>query len=386
MCYVHNVVNKASGANIPRAYASVLERKLGEVLLKLLSPSWLRGWSVEPASKTDRRWDLKASGAVPAGGRAVLCVECKGFNFQPSQFPILLDRICEGGRNVVATSKVLAMPRVSPRMAALCQQHGWSWFDLAGNCRLEIPGVLLIERSGNEPVKPERRSGANLSTAEAGLVVRALLAPENAGRRWTQREMVTHFDSVEPPVLAPSLALVNKVVQHLREQAFVEQLPNRGFRVREYEGLLQAWREVYRFDRHARQRYFTLLQGHRLQEKLRSLDPQGHGLLAYAAFSAADIQAPAVRQPRTWLYMNPALESEFQSVLEAKPVDSGENLVVLIADDGGVFYRMDVGNSRLACTNSVQTYVDCAHSGGRGAEAAEAVLQQRLKPAWIASR
>ena len=84
--------------------------------------------------------------------------------------------------------------------------------------------------------------------------------------------------------------------------------------------------------------------------------------------------------------MNPALESEFQSVLEAKPVDSGENLVVLIADDGGVFYRMDVGNSRLACTNSVQTYVDCAHSGGRGAEAAEAVLQQRLKPAWIASR
>jgi hypothetical protein len=271
-------------------------------------------------------------------------------------------------------------------MAALCQQHGWSWFDLAGNCRVEIPGVLLIERSGNEPVKVQPRSGANLSTAEAGLVVRALLAPENAGRRWTQREMAAHFENLEARVPSPSLALVNKVVQHLRDQAFVEQLPNRGFRVRDYQGLLQAWRDAYRFHRHTRHRYFTLLQGRPLQEKLRSLDPDGQALLAYAAFSAADIQAPAVRQSRTWLYINPALESEFQSAVEAKPVDSGENLIVLIADDGGVFYRMDAGSNRLACTNVVQTYVDCAHSGGRGKEAADAILQQRLKPAWSAAQ
>ena len=379
-------MNKQHSVNERPVYASALERDLREVLLRLLkTPSWLQGWSVEPVAIAERHWDLRASGPLPAGNMGLLCVECKSLNFQPGQFPTLLERSCEGEGNVVATSKVLAMPRVSPRMAALCQQYGWSWFDLAGNCRLEIPGALLIERTGNEPVKPERRSGANLSTAEAGLVVRALLAPENAGQRWTQREMVAHFDEVEAPVQAPSLALVNKVVQHLREQAFVEQLPNRGFRVRDHQGLLQAWRQAYRFNRHTRQRYFTLLQGHRLQEKLRSLNPQRHAQLAYAAFSAADIQAPAVRQPRTWLYMNPALESEFQAALEAKPVDSGENLVVLIPDDGGVFYRTDTGINRLACTNAVQTYVDCAHSGGRGEEAAEAILQQRLNPAWSAS-
>lgn len=271
-------------------------------------------------------------------------------------------------------------------MAALCQQHGWSWFDLAGNCRVEIPGVLFIERSGNEPVKAQPRSGANLSTAEAGLVVRALLAPENAGRRWTQRGMAAHFEDLEVAVRSPSLALVNKVVQHLRDQAFVAQLPNRGFRVRDYQGLLQAWRAAYRFNRHIRQRYFTLLQGPPLHEKLRLLSTDGQALIAYAAFSAADIQAAAVRQPRTWLYMNPALEPEFQSAIQAKPVDSGENLIVLISDDGGVFYRMEAGSKRLACTNAVQTYVDCAHSGGRGEEAADAILRQRLKPAWSAAQ
>jgi hypothetical protein len=213
-------------------------------------------------------------------------------------------------------------------------------------------------------------------------VVRALLAPENASRRWTQREIVAHFADLTPRVPAPSLALVNKVVQHLRDQAFLGQLPNRGFHVLDWEGLLQAWRAAYRFDRHSRRPYFTLLQGHALQDRLQALDPEGQGRLAYAAFSAAGLQAPAVRQARTWLYLEPNVEQEFRSAIDAKPVDSGENLIVLIPNDAGVFYRVESGSKRLACTNAVQTYVDLAHAGGRGEEAAEAILQQRLKPAW----
>jgi hypothetical protein len=366
-------------------YASALERDLAHVLRGLLSGiSWLKGWSAEPAESARHDWDLRASGPVPGGGKAVLWVECKNTNFQPSQFSTIVDRPCSAGKNVTC-AKVLAMPRVSPRMAALCLGRNWSWYDLAGNCRLEIPGVLLIERSGNEPVKVVPRSGANLSTPEAGGVVRALLAPENAGRRWTQRDLVAHFADVSPRVPAPSLALVNKVVQHLREQAFLEQLPTPGFRVRDYEGLLQAWRAAYRFDRHTRRRYFTLLQGRALRDRIRALDPDGHGRLAYAAFSAADIQAPSVRQARTWLYVDPNTEQEFQSTVEAKLVDSGENLVVLTPSDAGVFYRVEAGSNRLACTNAVQTYVDLVHAAGRGEEAAEAILHQRLKPAWSAA-
>ncbi len=70
--------------------------------------------------------------------------------------------------------------------------------------------------------------------------------------------------------------------------------------------------------------------------------------------------------------------------LDAKEVDSGENLIVLTPADEGVFYRMDSANHRLACTNALQTYVDVYHAGGRGEEAAEALLQQRLKPEWRA--
>ena len=92
-----------------------------------------------------------------------------------------------------------------------------------------------------------------------------------------------------------------------------------------------------------------------------------------------------MRQPRTWLYLDPNIEKEFQSAIEAKSVDSGENLVVLLPDDAGVFYRAEPGSNRAASTNAVQTYVDLAHSGSRGEEAADAILQQRLKPAWSAA-
>lgn len=377
----------AYDVRVARSESASLERALSDALALLLKEaSWLQKWRVESAVKTrPASWDLVASGPLPAGRKGVLCVECKGANFQPNQFRSLAERPCSAGKSAVCV-RVLAMPRVSLRMASLCRQHGWSWYDLAGNCRLEIPGVLLIERSGRTPVKLQSRTGANLGTPESARVIRALLAPENAAKRWTQRELAGHFNDLQPAVPPPSLALVNKVVQHLRNQAFIEPSPDQGFRVSDFGGLLHAWRQAYRFDRHVRRPYFTLLSAKTLQGRLRSLEHEGSGRLAYASFSAADIQAPTVRQPRTWLYVGPESEQQVASVLDAKVVDSGENLIVLIPDDSGVFYRVDAGANRLPCTNAVQTYVDLTNAGTRGEEAAEAVLNQRLKSAWEDAR
>ena len=184
-----------------------------------------------------------------------------------------------------------------------------------------------------------------------------------------------------------SLGLVNKIARHLRDEHYVEYLPlpDEGLRLRDPLGLLAAWRDAYRFDRHERRGYFTLLQGRRLQEALAGVDARTGGFAAYAAFSAADFQAPHVRQPKTWLFVGAKHLPLFEKLAEAKPVESGENLVVLIPDDDGVFFLGDggrMGEHRLRCTNVVQTYVDLCHSGGRAEEAAEALLNQRLKPEW----
>jgi hypothetical protein len=91
-----------------------------------------------------------------------------------------------------------------------------------------------------------------------------------------------------------------------------------------------------------------------------------------------------VRQPKS--LVERAYVGTFDKLTKAKLVDSGENLILLVPEDPGVFYKAEggqVGHGRVASTNPVQTYVDLLHAGGRGEEAAEALLDQRLKPVWV---
>lgn len=375
---VHECVNMALNVNIPIA-AAALEAALAERLRALLGEvTWLKDAKVELLSgAADAGFDLLATLPLPAGGHAALCVECKR-ELRPSVFRQVAARVFSPAGRPKVIVPVLALPVVSPRIAELCAEHGWSWFDLAGNCRLDVPGLLSLQHSGREPMHAATRPVANLGTVEAGRVIRALLHLDHTGMRWTQWELQKHS---QPDV---SIGLVNKVVRHLRDEDYLEKAPDRGFRLRDPLKLLTAWRDAYRFDRHERRSYFTLLQGSKLREALAKLDTANAGV-AYASFSAADFLAPHVRQPKTWLYVRVQDLPAFEQAAEAKPVDSGENLVVLLPADNGVFYLGDggkMGSQRMACTNAVQTYVDLWHSGGRGQEAAEALLDQRLKPAW----
>lgn len=357
----------------------LLERELEEVLREILESipglgSGVKVWRNPAAS--DRPFDIMGELELPRSkDRVELWVECKDLP-RPSQFPFvnLRNRFFEDGSRETVVP-VLAAPHISPRMAELCEEHGWSWFDLAGNCRLVLSGALYIERTGIAPVHKRPKPKANLGTAASGRVLLALLAPQKAGAKWTQTRLHKYC---EPGV---SIGLVNKVVTHLREEAWLEQLKDGTFRVKDAIGLLEIWGKVYRFDRHRRVGYFTLLKPQELQRRLERLN-EAEGEVDYAAFSAADFQSPSVRQNKTWLYVSDEALDEFVEVTEAKRVDSGENLVVLIPDDAGVFYMGDHKEGRLGCTNPVQTWLDLMHVGGRGEEAAEAVLNQCLKPVW----
>lgn len=364
--------------NSPLSTAA-LERALAARLRELLgSVDWLRETEVvTPNGGTDRGFDLLAKLPLPTGGSAALCVECKR-EMRPSNFPVLAKRELNPGGRPKVIVPVLGLPWVSPRVAELCAEHGWSWYDLAGNCRIDVPGLLRLSHTGNAPVHERPRPTANLGTPEAARVIRAMLLPDHVGKRWTQRSIQEHC---EPKV---SLGLVNKVVQHLRDEALLEPLDG-GVRLNDPQKLLFAWRDAYRFDQHERRDCFTLLNGSVLSEALSRVFLETKGRLLYASFSAAAIQAPHVRQPRTWAYVSAHGFELLEKRIEAKMVDSGANIVVLIPRDEGVLAHPDGGillDHPIACTSLVQTYVDLWHCGGRGQEAAEALFNQRLKPLW----
>ena len=366
-------------SEIVKEKPELLERKLEQRLLSILEE--IPGFGSEaqvwrnPAT-SDKAFDIMGELRLPRSGDKIeLWVECKNLP-RPSQFPFvsLRNKFLEDGSKETRVP-VLAAPYISPRMAELCEEHGWSWYDLAGNCRLVVPGSVYVERTGNKPVHSRPKPKANLGTAASARVLLALLAPQKAGAKWTQTSLQKYC---EPGV---SIGLVNKVVTHLLEEAWLEVLEDGKFSVKDAVGLLETWGNAYRFDRHQKVGYFTLLKPQELHKRLESLN-DAQGEVDYAAFSAADFQAPCVRQNKTWLYVSDAALDEFIEVTEAKRVASGENLVVLIPDDAGVFCMGDHSDGRLGCTNPVITCLDLLHVGGRGAEAAEAIMNQCLKPAW----
>lgn len=363
--------------------ASALEKALGEQIQRLLRGiSWLEGVKAHhnPAP-FHRAFDWLVEFKMPGGPTVELWIDCRA-EPRPAQFPyVSIEREFEQQKTKLIRRRVFAAPNLSPRMREICETHGWGWYDLAGNCRISVPGVIHLERTGNAPVHRPQKPGANLSTAEAARVIRALLLPANAGKRWTQRLIQ---ENCEPRV---SLGLVNKIVRHLRDEAFLESSDG-GFLLRDPLKLLLAWRDAYRFDQHERHGYFTLLKNWGIVQAVSQVFVKTNGQLLYAGFSAATIQAPNVRQPLTWLYVHTHQIALFEKTFEAKPVDSGANIMVLIPRDDGVFANPDGGlleDYPVACTSLPQTYVDLCHSGGRGEEAAEALLNQRLKPAWKAA-
>lgn len=371
----------------PKGLERVFEAKFRQIISEAIPLS-----KVDVVSEIgpDRGVDFVLYSKSPLGPTLEFSVECKA-NPRPSQVPVAPDASRISVIPAVAITRdfdahkklkhvrswIFAAPFVSQRLGEVCWDRGWGWFDLAGNCRIGIPGLLYIERKGNEPVHRTVRPEANLGTPEAAQVIRALLKPEHNVLSWSsQRDLQSQ---TKPGV---SLGLINKVVSHLRSEGHLVDEPNEGFRVTDKAKLLAAWRDDYRFDRIPKVEWFTLLKGQEIEAALRKINNGNATRIAWAAFSAADRQAPMVRQLKYWLMASDDHIDWAVDELKAKPVGTGANLVLLTAPDSGYLDGIQEEDQAGPCTHPLQTYVDTWHAGTRGQEAANAVLERRLKPSW----
>ena len=92
--HVHGNVNIPHIMNTKGLSGAALEKALAAKLEELLrGVDWLRGWQVaHVGGASDAEFDLLATVPLPGGGKAALCVECKG-ELRPSVFRMLADRI-----------------------------------------------------------------------------------------------------------------------------------------------------------------------------------------------------------------------------------------------------------------------------------------------------
>jgi hypothetical protein len=271
---------------------------------------------------------------------------------------------------------VVIAPFISPASAEICNEAGVGFADLAGNCHLAF-GRVYIEKSAPENPFRKRRVQRSLFAAKSARVLRLLLAEPH--RVWRVAQLAEHAQV--------SLGQVSNLRQRLlaEEWAVVEK---GGLRLSKPRDLLDSWRGAYRLDTARSESCYTLLHGEALNKALRAaLVEAGRGQHAVlASYSAGGWMAPFARVAGLYLYADEQGQAALRKHLKLEPPGKGANVSLMQPKDEGVFLDRVEAAEGIWCTSPIQTYLDLAVSGERGAEAAEHLFNERIAPGWRAGQ
>lgn len=271
---------------------------------------------------------------------------------------------------------VVIAPFISPASAEICKEAGVGFADLAGNCHLAL-GRVYIEKSATENPFRKRRVQRSLFSAKSGRVLRLLL--DEPHRMWRVAQLAEKAQV--------SLGQVSNLRQLLLDQEWAV-IEKGGLRLAKPRELLAAWRQAHRLDPARSASYYTLLHGDALDKALRAaLAEAGNGEHAVlASYSAGRWLAPFARVASLYLYADAQGENVLRKQVKLESSSKGANVSLMRPKDEGVFLdRIDAGKG-MWCTSPIQTYLDLAVSGERGAEAAEHLFNEQIAPRWKADK
>lgn len=263
---------------------------------------------------------------------------------------------------------IVVAPYITDRTGSLITEAGLGYLDLAGNGHLSFDGVY-VDRRGHENPYSEKKELQSLFARKASRVIRVLLS--DARRGWKTKELAREAEV--------SLGHVSNVRQKLLATEWARDSSS-GLELTDPEALLQAWAEAYDDSKSIGRGFYGMDEIRLLEERLEEIQPSEEYRYALTVFSGADRIAPHVRYQRATAYVRGRLK-EIADALGVKPVDSGANLELIHPYDDGVFFGTRKENE-LNVVSPAQLYLDLSSRPGRGAEAAEFLLDQVLKPAW----
>lgn len=263
---------------------------------------------------------------------------------------------------------VFIAPYLSPQAQALCRDFDVGFLDFVGNARIAFDTVFIERQVDTKPAAVQR-SLKSIFKPKSAQVLRVLL--RDPKRAWRVAELAQASDV--------SLGHISNVRSELVDREWAE-LTDEGFRLSQPDGLLDAWREAYEQPSGERVEFYTTLHGQSLEAAVRHVLHSGPDTAnaILASFSAAHWLAPYGRVSAQYFYADAAGLTVLQTQLKLSPVRSGANVIVTMPKDHGVFQDAVKPAAGIVCSSPVQTYLDLAVAGERGAEAADHLRQELL--------
>ena len=263
---------------------------------------------------------------------------------------------------------IFMAPYIAPLTAGICRQEGVGYCDFAGNCRLTFGGVY-IEQSGNPNPLSEKRDLRSLYSPKAARILRVIL--NNPRKNWKMQDLAREAEV--------SLGQVANVKKLLDSRELIERTEE-GFTLREPFSLLSEWSQNYVFRKNRTRDFYSLKSIPDIEAEIAEVCERNKIIYALTGFSGAARFTPAVRYQRVMAFVD-AEEDQLLKLFKFKEVSSGANVTLLMPYDAGVYYDVTTKEG-IRVVSPVQLYLDLIGFKGRGEEAANALLEEVIRPLW----
>lgn len=346
---MQNIAKNIFLSEIPSILAALLEVPEGEVTAQ--------------ESSHEVRHDL-----VLNIGDRIFLADFKNSSARPQLLSASMDN--EKNRNSLAHNiiPIVVVPYMAEAGRHFCSEHRLPWLDLSGNTHIRAPG-LLIHVEG----RPNRFRSAgrprNPFASKSSRVTRQLLIEPD--RYITQREL--------SKVLRLGEGFVSSIVRKLEMDGMIARNDSGALKPSNPDHLLDAWHEVYDFNRH------HIIKGH---IAARSGDLLLHKITDVLSLNAVDYAATGLAA--AWLYARFANfrlvtiylqhlpNKELIGLLNFREDERGANTWLVIPKDEGVFHGSEVYDG-IPCVHPVQVYLDLKDHPERASEAATKLRQDYFR-------
>ena len=270
-------------------------------------------------------------------------------------------------RDQPGSYSVFVAPYISEASAEICKSNGVGYIDFSGNCWLHFDSIF-IEIKGIPNRFPRKTELKSLFKPKAERILRALLC--KPGYQWSAVELAESADV--------SVGQVSNVRRLLLGREWIQD-QKRGIKLIEPLQMLASWLTEYLPDRSAVYEFYDMDSVGDIESTISSFCNRIGTRYAFTGFSGASRYAPFTTYRTVAVYMD--ISQENITELPFKPVTSGANIRIISPYDDGVFYgTRNIRGQSVA--SPVQCYLDLKDEKARGEEAAEALLEQVIKPSW----
>lgn len=262
---------------------------------------------------------------------------------------------------------LVAVPFMGEVGRRACEDAGAAWLDLGGNARIIAKGLRIVVEGRPNRFRSAGRP-ANLFAPKSSRIVRWMLI--HPGRAFRQRELALATGVDE--------GRVSKIVRRLMHEQYIVRDDDSAVRPRDYDLLLDAWREAYDFSRH------TVHRGHvaarsgdaLLKSACKTFAGQGIDYAATGLAAAWVLTRFAAFRTAT-IYLADDPSKAILDKLGFRDDPRGANLWLVVPNDEGVFHGSASKNG-VRCVHPVQTYLDLGAHPERANEAAGRLREDML--------